>query len=144
MKHTLLAALFVLSCAALPALAEDAPKKPAHPKVTWEQHFANANSTHDGHLTADQAKAGYPSLFKHFAAIDAGGKGFVTLDEVKAWHTKQRAQHRTTPENKLRPRHAFQPTTGAHPAVKASSARLTPGATRTVGPESAHTGDVPG
>ena len=75
MKTAMLASLFVLSCGALPALAEDAPKKPAHPKITWEQHFATANTAHDGHLTIEQARTGYQSLFKHFAEIDVGGNG---------------------------------------------------------------------
>ena len=79
MKRTLLAALFVLPCLALPALAEDAgpatPAKSTHTRVTWQQHFAQANSAHDGHLTLEQAKSGYPSLFRHFAEIDAGGEG---------------------------------------------------------------------
>jgi hypothetical protein len=144
MKRTLLAALFALQCWALPALAEDAAKKPAHPKVTWEQHFATANGTHDGHLTAEQAKTGYPSVFKHFAEIDARGKGFVTVDDVKNWHQKQRTQHQPPPENKLRPRNAFQPSSGAHPVVKASSSRVVPGATKTVGPDTVRPDDVPG
>ncbi len=148
MKRTLLAALFVLPCLALPALAEDAgpatPAKSTHTRVTWQQHFAQANSAHDGHLTLEQAKSGYPSLFRHFAEIDAGGKGFVTVEDVKAWHKQQRAMHQPAPENKLRPRHTFQPTTGAHPAVKASSSTTVPGRTVTVGPDAVRPGDAPG
>ena len=154
MKRTLLAALFVLPCVALPALADDAKPKSDHTRVTWEQHFANANATHDGHLTSEQAKVGYPSLFKHFAEIDAGNKGYVTKEQVKAWHQLQRAQRQPEPENKLRPQHSFQPTTGAHPAVKASSQGVVPQATTprgtvprgtvTVGPDAPPAAGTPG
>ena len=144
MKTAMLASLFVLSCGALPALAEDAPKKPAHPKITWEQHFATANTAHDGHLTIEQARTGYQSLFKHFAEIDVGGKGFVTVDDVKNWHKQQRAQHQPAPDNKLRPRNAFQPSTGAFPAIRASSPATIPGTPRVYGPEAPPPRDVPG
>ena len=128
----------------MPALAEDAKPKPSPPRLTWEQHFANANTAHDGHLTSEQAKAGYPSLFKHFADIDSGGKGFVTTEDVKAWHKAQRVRHQPEQENKLRPRHTFQPTTGAHPAIKASSQRVVPRGTATVGPDAPRADGVSG
>ncbi len=144
MKRTLLAALFALPCWAMAAAAEDAPKQPGAPKVTWEQHFANANIAHDGHLTADQAKTGYPSIFKHFADIDTGGKGFVTLDDVKNWHKQQHTKHQPAPENKLRPRHAFQPSTGMHPAVRVSSPQAVPMPTKAAGPDTVRPEDAPG
>ncbi len=150
MKHTFLAALFVLPCLALPALpalAEGAaPPTPraAHAKVTWQQKFAQANTTHDGHLTAEQAKTGYASLFKHFIDIDTGKRGFVTLEDVKAWHKQQRAQHHPAPDNRLRPHHALHHVTGAPPALKTSTDSVVPNATATVGPDAPRVGDVPG
>lgn len=144
MKRTLLATLFALPCLALPALAQDAKPKPTQPHLTWEQHFANANTAHDGRLTSEQAKTGYPNLFKHFKDIDPSGKGFVTKDDVKAWHKTQRTLHQPEPENKLRPRHTFQATTGAHPAVKASSQGAVPRGTATVGPDAPRTDGRPG
>ena len=137
MKRTLFAALLVAPCLALPAMAEGMkPAKPAAPaRVTWEQHFAKANTTHDGHLTLEQAKAGYPSLVKHFTDIDVGGKGFITEDDMRAWHALQRAQHPPAGDNKLRPRHAFQPKPMGHPPVKASTIGTVPKGTHTVGPD---------
>ena len=147
MQRTVFAVMLVLPCLALPALADDpkpAPQPATHARGTWEQHFTEANTTHDGHLTAEQAKAGYPTIAKHFAEIDTGGKGFVTLDDVRAWHKVQRAAHPPATENKLRPRNAYQPSVTPHPAVKASSQGTVPRPTTTVGPDAPRTGGAPG
>ena len=123
MKRMLLAVFLVLPCLVLPALADQAPAPPAgpaaapkphHGRVTWTQKFAQANSTHDGHLTAEQAKAGYSSLFRHFAEIDTGNKGFVTVDDVKAWHKQRRTNRHVTGHNPLR-HHASHHTVIAPP-----------------------------
>ena len=66
---------------------------PKHTRQTLEQHFQNANVTHDGHLTLDQAKTGYKSLVPHFAAIDRDNKGYVTEDDIRAYNKTQRALH---------------------------------------------------
>ena len=63
-------------------------------RVTWEQRFAQANTTHDGHLTLEQAKAGYASVARHFADIDVAKKGFVTEDDVRTWHKAHHAKRR--------------------------------------------------
>ena len=124
-------ALAILPCLALPALAQSAPSP--HPRVTSEQRFTQANAAHDGHLTLEQAKAGYPSVARHFTEIDAGSKGFVTQDDIRAWHKQMRAAHRVPVDGKLKPRHAFQHMPAS---VNASTAEtvLQP-ATHTVGPD---------
>ncbi len=58
-----------------------------------EQHFEQANVTHDGHLTLEQAKTGYKSIARHFAAIDQDKKGYVTVDDIRAYNKTQRALH---------------------------------------------------
>jgi hypothetical protein len=55
-----------------------------------DQRFTNANVTHDGHLTLDQAKAGYPTVAKHFVQIDATKKGYITEDDIRAWEKAER------------------------------------------------------
>jgi hypothetical protein len=131
MKRTFLAAFLALPCLVLPALADEAPAAPAHPpkphhaRVTWEQKFAQANSTHDGHLTAEQAKAGYKSLFRHFAEIDTGNKGYVTVEEVKAWHKQARTNRQPNGHNNLR-HHALHHTVTAPPVAKASTSQNVP------------------
>ena len=145
MKHALLAALFVLPCLTLPVLAGDGPPpKAGHVKMTWQQHFAQANSTHDGHLTAEQAKTGYAALSKHFAEIDTGNKGFVTVDEVTTWHKEQRALHHPATPNPLKPHHALHHPTGGHPAVKVSTDQIVPNTTNSVGPDAPLPGRTPG
>lgn len=80
----------MISPAAFAQTPVDAPAA-QHARLNWEQHFAQANATHDGHLTLDQAKAGYVTIARHFHDIDADGKGYVTEDDVRAWHKQQRA-----------------------------------------------------
>ena len=63
--------------------------------AAWERQFARANTTHDGHLTLEQAIRGYITIARHFKAIDTHHKGYVTLQDVRAWHAEQRAvRHR--------------------------------------------------
>lgn len=81
----------------------------AHHRMSWKQRFAQANTTHDGHLTLDQAKAGYATIARHFDQIDTAKKGYVTLDDIANWHKAQRAAHHRNPgtaDDSLRPRPA--------------------------------------
>jgi hypothetical protein len=90
------------------------PVKTAHRRMSWQQRFAQANATHDGHLTLEQAKAGYVTVARHFAQIDTGKKGYVTQDDIAAWHKMQReARHHPprTAKDALRPRPAVHRTT---------------------------------
>jgi hypothetical protein len=113
----LLAVILLPGLALLPltnhsALAQVAPideAPAAHVHLTWEQHFAQANTAHDGHLTLDEAKAGYPTVARKFRAIDVDGKGFVTENDMRAWHAAQKVPHAPAKEseNTLRPRNAF-------------------------------------
>jgi predicted outer membrane protein len=64
-----------------------------HHRLTADERFAKANTTHDGHLTLAQAKAGYPTVARHFAEIDAAKKGFVTEDQIRAWEKAEREHH---------------------------------------------------
>jgi hypothetical protein len=56
--------------------------------------FAAANTTHDGRLTLDQARAGLPMVARHFAAMDKDNKGFVTMEDIQSYMKAQRAAHR--------------------------------------------------
>lgn len=77
-------------------------------RMTWMQRFDAANATHDGHLTLEQAKAGYKIVARHFHDIDANHKGYVTENDIRAWHALQRAaRHSRAKQDPLRPRPAF-------------------------------------
>ena len=93
--------LLALPLLVMPAYAATTPRTGgAHTRMTMEQRFAQANETHDGHLTEDQAKSGYRSIARHFAAIDKDKKGYVTLDDIRAYNKLQRTLHHhpaTTP-----------------------------------------------
>ena len=109
---TILSAILLLSLG-LPAVAQDLPKDdhpPAHhARLTMEEHFAQANLAHDGHLTADEAKTGYPTVARHFQEIDVDAKGYVTENDVRAWRALQKsARHPPREADAMRPRNAFQ------------------------------------
>jgi hypothetical protein len=114
----ILPCLLFLPLLALPARAEPPPaaqpvaSQPAphhHARGGWEQHFKDANTSHDGHLTLEQARQGYKTVARHFHDIDAANKGFVTEDDIRTWHAQQRAARhapRTSMDGGLRPRPA--------------------------------------
>lgn len=108
-------AVFLLPTMIATALADDPPKDPEAPpahtaRQRWEEHFAQANVAHDGHLTLDEAKAGYHTVARHFRDIDVDSKGYVTEADIRAWHAVQKAEreHGKEPQDALRPRNAFQ------------------------------------
>ena len=63
----------------------------AAPRMTMAQRYEAANTTKDGKLTLDQAKAGkMPRVAANFDAIDTGKKGYVTLDDIRAYNRAHR------------------------------------------------------
>ncbi len=69
---------------------------PAHHRAhrTLQERFDEANVTHDGHLTLEQARAKMPAVARDFAAIDADRKGYVTVDQIKEHTREARAARR--------------------------------------------------
>ncbi len=62
----------------------DTPKTPPAGNPLAER-FAKANVTNDGHLTPEQAANHMPVVAKEFKAIDTQQKGYVTLEEIRAF-----------------------------------------------------------
>jgi hypothetical protein len=85
--------LLVAAALALPAFAQTTTAKSTHTRLTLTEHFEQANTTHDGHLTLDQAQAGYKSVARHFDAIDQDKKGYITEDDIRVYNKTQRALH---------------------------------------------------
>jgi len=75
---------------ASPAAASSAAAPAPHHHLTMDERFTKANTSHDGHLTLEQAKAGYPTLARHFTDIDAAKNGYVTEDNIHAWQKAER------------------------------------------------------
>lgn len=101
--------LAALALLAAPAFAQSTPPaalvapvavQPAapvhHHRMTMQERFDKANTTHDGHLTLAQAKTGYRTVARHFAAIDTAKKGYVTIDDIKAWEKAERDRRHAT------------------------------------------------
>jgi hypothetical protein len=66
---------------------------------TMHDRFAAANITHDGHLTLEQAKAGYKSVAKKFDAIDKDHKGYVTEADIHAYYSALHHHKATQPKS---------------------------------------------
>jgi hypothetical protein len=111
----ILSAVLIACIAVAPALLQPAFAQEtgaaSRPRITWQQRFARANSTGDGHLTLEQAKAGYPTIARRFDEIDLDAKGYVTVEDIRSWHKARQEMHpqaKSTAENPLRPRSADQ------------------------------------
>ena len=74
---------------AYPGPAGDPGSPPRGGSLTLR--FAAANGTNDGHLTREQAAAAMPFVAQNFDAIDFDGKGYVTLEEIRAFLAERRA-----------------------------------------------------
>ena len=91
--------LLAVCALALPVQAQSSSagsstaKATTHTHLSSQQRFTNANTTHDGHLTLDQAKAGYPAIVSHFDAIDKDKRGYITEADIRAYHKTQRTLH---------------------------------------------------
>lgn len=62
-------------------------------RMTVHRRFEQANTTHDGHLTLEQAKLGMKSVARRFDAIDKDHKGYVTEADIHAYYKARRASH---------------------------------------------------
>jgi hypothetical protein len=89
----LLHALLLLPLFGAPVLAQSVtpPAAASHARRSAAEHFADANATHDGRLTLDQATSGYKSIAKSFGQIDVAHHGYVTIDDIKAWKAAKKA-----------------------------------------------------
>jgi|SRR5580658_2440944 hypothetical protein len=87
-------AMLLIPLFTAPVLAQTVspPTTEHHARKSAADHFADANTTHDGHLTLDQATAGYKSLAKSFSQIDVQHHGYITLDDIKAWKASKKAE----------------------------------------------------
>ena len=66
-----------------------AQSAPHHQTVA--QRFAEANTSHDGHLTLAQAQAGFPAMAYLFDRIDRDRKGYITMADIHAYYEAKRA-----------------------------------------------------
>ncbi|MFM0220587.1 EF-hand domain-containing protein [Paraburkholderia dipogonis] len=93
-----LIAIVLLCCASTVTFAQTAPQggNPQRMERMVQQlqsRFANANTTHDGKLTKEQAAAGMPMVAKHFDEIDTQKAGYITLAQIEAFMQERGAAH---------------------------------------------------
>jgi hypothetical protein len=77
------------------------PFTQSEPPMQGQQHgrvnrfierFQAANTTGDGRLTLAQAQTGHmPMVVRNFDAIDTQHKGYVTLEDIRAYRQQMRA-----------------------------------------------------
>lgn len=67
-----------------------------HGYLPLDKRFEMANTTHDGHLTLDQARSAtvMHTVAGNFEAIDKDHRGFVTEDDIRAWYKARRSASR--------------------------------------------------
>jgi hypothetical protein len=89
-----------------PPYAQPEPDVPPPPGAPGRHHhgpgemlhrlqadFTAANTTHDGHLTLPQAQAAnLKPVVDHFAEIDTKNRGYITFNDILAWHMDREAQ----------------------------------------------------
>ncbi len=92
-------AIVLLCCASTVTFAQSAAPQAGNPQrmqrmeQQLQARFSNANTTHDGKLTKDQAAAGMPMVAKHFDEIDAQKAGYITLPQIEAFMQQRGAAH---------------------------------------------------
>jgi hypothetical protein len=79
---------------AAPATAPATNERMARALSQLQTRFAQANTTHDGKLTREQAQAGMPMVAQHFDAIDTQHAGFVTLAQIEDFMRERAAASR--------------------------------------------------
>lgn len=58
----------------------------------FRERFMAANTTHDGKLTLAQAQAAnLTPVIRHFAEVDVQHKGYITLQDIRAYRQRMRA-----------------------------------------------------
>lgn len=62
----------------------------AHHEKRRGEHWKKLDTNGDGKLSKAEAQAGAPRLAERFEQLDANKDGFVTSEEMKAAHGKQR------------------------------------------------------
>lgn len=73
-------------------------------RQTLDARFAAANTTRDGHLTLEQAQtATWGYVTKNFTAMDKGGKGYVTVADVRGYSKARRAARKHAPAAAVNP-----------------------------------------
>jgi hypothetical protein len=92
-------AIVLLCCASTVTFAQSAAPQGVNPQrmermmQQLQSRFANANTTHDGKLTREQAAAGMPMVAQHFNEIDTQNAGYVTLPQLEAFMQQRGAAH---------------------------------------------------
>jgi hypothetical protein len=99
MRKTLAILAACAACAASGVAAAQTATQPmgASPRIEralgqLQTRFSNANTTHDGKLTREQASSGLPLVAKHFDEIDTQKNGYVTLPQIEAFMHEHAAQ----------------------------------------------------
>ena len=84
------AAVLALGLTLAPLAARaDARSDAAKREKDIEEKFKAADKDHDGKLTLAEAKAGMPRIAKAFDKIDKDKKGYLIVEQIKAFAASQ-------------------------------------------------------
>jgi len=90
MKTVVILTAAGLAAASFLVLAD--PGGPGGHRGAFAERLKAADTNGDGMISRDEAKV-LPMIAKHFDQIDANHDGQVTMDELRAFHEQQRAEH---------------------------------------------------
>ena len=77
--------------------ADKGEKRAAH----MQERLKAADKNGDGKISREEAVASLPKLAKRFDKIDANKDGFITKEEMKAWHD-QHAARKAAPDKQAK------------------------------------------
>lgn len=90
----------LLASLSIAALADDTANDERRAKIRAKmiEKFNAADTNHDGKLTLEEAQAGLPRLAQNFSKIDTAGRGYITIDDIRAARRqhegRSRGQHK--------------------------------------------------
>ena len=91
--------IFSTSFAFAQAPADPGKTEKREPRAAhMQERLKAADKNGDGKISREEATASLPKLSKHFDKIDADKDGFISKDEMKAWHDK-RGAHKASPKS---------------------------------------------
>jgi hypothetical protein len=115
------------------------PQRQNAGRGTWQHRFDAANTTHDGRLTLEQAKAGHmPMVVRNFSAIDTDHKGYVTKQDIQNFLAAHQQVRRSGAAHAPSP--AYSVGVGAAPGTAAPTSNPPSTGSSTAGPGSASPG----
>ena len=94
LEISLVATLLALSTASAAYAQAPAEAQKGDRAQKMHERLKAADTNGDGKISREEANASLPHIAKNFDAIDANNDGFITIDELRAFHEKSGRAHK--------------------------------------------------